>query len=209
VKVRVVDDYRRAPNFLDLEPRASQRLTDSFPGAADGNDLAALKPGKRRFPQEWGTAARGDPVFNVGSGLVLLASKQLKEKLPERVEGIKVGAEFNRLRILHATVGSVADGTVIAKYVVRYRDKTFETVEVVYGQDVRDWWHQDGDKEPTRGSVTWIGSNKAPKAAGRSLWLFLQTWKNPHPDKQVTSIDLVSTLTDSAPFVVAMTVEKE
>jgi len=33
------------------------------------------------------------------------------------------------------------------------------------------------------------------------------TWKNPHPDKNVVSIDLVSTLTEAAPFLVAMTLE--
>jgi hypothetical protein len=32
---------------------------------------------------------------------------------------------------------------------------------------------------------------------------------HPEPKKTVVSIDLVSTLTDAAPFLVAMTVEKE
>jgi hypothetical protein len=45
-------------------------------------------------------------------------------------------------------------------------------------------------------------------AAGCSLWLFSLTWKNPQPEKKVVSIDLVSTLTDAAPFVVAMTAEE-
>ncbi len=212
VQVRVVDEYKKAPTFVDLQPKANQHLKDSFPGRFEDNDLAALKQGKQGFPIHWGGGTPVDPMFNIGPGLILLANKQLKGKLPEMVEGIKVGTKFNRLRVLHATVGSVADGTVIAKYVVRYEDKTTETVEVVYGTHLRDWWHKDGDKEPTRANganVTWKGSNKAAKAKGNTLWLFLMDWKNPHPDKKVVSIDLVSTLTESAPFVLAITVEKE
>jgi len=32
-------------------------------------------------------------------------------------------------------------------------------------------------------------------------------WKNPHPDKNVLSIDYVSAMTDVTPFCVAITVE--
>jgi hypothetical protein len=60
----------------------------------------------------------------------------------------------------------------------------------------------------TQGSVTCKGSNQAAKAAAGSVRLFVMTWKNPHPEEKVASIDLVSTLTEAAPFVVAMTLEK-
>jgi hypothetical protein len=43
--------------------------------------------------------------------------------------------------------------------------------------------------------------------AGKTLWLFSMTWKNPQPDKKVIAVDCVSTLTEAAPFVVAMTLE--
>src|SRR5262249_9723152 len=114
--------------------------------------------------------------------------------------------KFATLHILHATAYSaIDDDTVIAKYVVHYDDKSTEIIEVVYGQDVRDWWCHDGEEEPSRGKVAWTGTNEAAASLGSSLWLFSRTWKNPKPDRKVVSIDYISTLTAAAPFVVAMT----
>jgi hypothetical protein len=200
-EVRVVEDNRpKASPYVDLQPKANQKLREDFHKSPDGNNIEEL----------WrlrGNRPLGGAIFNIGEGLIHLANKNLKGDLPEQVEGIKVDAKFATLHVLHGTVSFAPDGTVIAKYVVRYDDRTTETIEVVYGRDVRDWWRRDGDKEPARGKVAWKGSNEAAKANGRSLWLFTLTWKNPHPDKKVVSIDCVSTLTDAAPFVVAMTLE--
>lgn len=186
----------KAPTYIDLQPQANQKLMESFRGVLEDNNLAELKQG---------TQTLEGVRFNIGEGFIRLANKRLKEDWPEKVEDIKVDAKFATLHILHATAYSVADDTVIAKYVVHYDDKSTETIEVVYGKDVRDWWCHDGDEDPTRGKVAWTGSNKAAASTGNSLWLFCLTWKNPKPDKKVVSIDYVSTLTDAAPFVVAMT----
>ncbi len=191
----------KAVTYIDLQPKANQKLDKAFPGPFDDNNLAELKPGKQTLE---------GLKFHVGKGLILLASTTLgKDKLPEKVKGIKIDATFARLHILHGTSHSVDDDTVIAQYVVHYADKSAKTIEVVYGEDVRDWWHLDDDKEPTRGKVAWKGSNEAAKAMGKSLWLFSLTWKNPHPEKKVVSLDLVSAMTEAAPFVVTMTREDE
>jgi hypothetical protein len=200
-KVLVVDEVanQKPSQFVDLQPKANQKLKETFDESLDGNNLADLEQGIR--PLRKG-------IFHIGEGLIRLASKNLKDTLPEKVEGIKVDAKFTNLWILHATAHSVADDTVVAKHVVHYADKSAETIEVTYGKDVRDWWRHNGDKEPTRGKVAWVaweGTNEAAKAAGSSIWLFHLTWKNPHPGKKVDSIDFVSTLTEAAPFVVAMT----
>jgi hypothetical protein len=34
-------------------------------------------------------------------------------------------------------------------------------------------------------------------------------WKNPYPGKQIVSVDNVSELTSAAPFLVALTLDKE
>jgi hypothetical protein len=185
-----------AASFIDLQPQGNQQLKESFPGSHAGNNLAGLKPGIQTMQGQ---------KFNIGEGLIHLANKRLKDALPEKVEGLKVDAKFVTLHVLHATAYSMADDTVIAKYVVHYEDKSTETIEVVYGRDVRDWWCHDGDEEPTRGKVAWTGSNLATRSTGNSLWLFALSWKNPKPDKKVVAIDYASTLTDAAPFVVAMT----
>jgi hypothetical protein len=186
----------KAVTYIDLQPKANQKIDESFNKTIPKNHLAELKQGNQTLE---------GLKFNIGEGVIRLAGKRLKDYLPEKVEGIEVNARFATLHILHATAYSMADGTVIAKYVVHYDDQATETIEVVYGKDVRDWWAQDGDEEPTRGVVVWTGSNEAAFSYYRTLWLFARTWKNPRPDKKVVAIDYVSTLTDAAPFVVAMT----
>jgi hypothetical protein len=185
----------KAVTYLDLQPKANQKLKEPFHGSTDANDLAELKEGKQTLE---------GLKFNTGKGLIQLANENLKDQLPEKVD-----AKFAKLHILQATGHSVEDGTVIAKYVLHYADKSEETIEVVYGKDVRDWWRNDDAKEPTRGKVAWKGSNESAKSNGSSIWLFSLTWKNPKPDKKVVSIDYVSKLTEAAPFVVAMTLEDE
>jgi WD domain, G-beta repeat len=188
-----------AVTYLDLQPKANQKLKETFvPANFADNHLGELKQGKQTLEGF---------KFNIGEGTIRLANEKFKDKLPEKVEGIQVGAKFAQLHILHATGYREAPDTVIAKYLVHYADKTHETIEVVYGQDVLDWWKYPGAPEPTRGKVVWTGANDAAKSFEATLWLFAQTWKNPHPNKQVTSIDYVSTLTTAAPFVVAMTAE--
>ena len=53
-----------------------------------------------------------------------------------------------------------------------------------------------------------IGLKKLAQAEGRRcIRLFRSAWDNPHPRLEVESIDFVSKMTDSAPFLVAITVE--
>jgi hypothetical protein len=184
---------------LDLQPKANHKLKDSFHGAAfPDNNLADLPQGKQTL----------DGVkFVIGEKLVQIASDTLKDTFPEKVEGIKVGAKFSKLHILHATGYVVPDDTIIGKYIIHYDDKTDAEIKIVYGKDVRDWWRLDGHEEPSRGKVAWKGSNADAKARAASLWLFHMTWENPKPDKKVVGIDYVSTLTRAAPFLIAMTTE--
>jgi len=55
--------------------------------------------------------------------------------------------------------------------------------------------------------VAWKGANAASTAANVTLQIRKTTWKNPHPDKAITSIDYVSSMSHSAPFLIALTVE--
>jgi hypothetical protein len=184
---------------LDLHPKANHKLKDALHDAFFAeNNLADLEPGKKTL----------DGVkFSVGEGFIQLANDNLKEKYPEKVEGIKVGAKFAKLHIFHGTGYSVPDDTVIGKYIIHYDDKSDAEIEIVFGKDVRDWWCKEGDKEPSRGKVAWKGTNSSAKDNSASLWLFHMTWENPKPEKKVVGIDYVSTLTRAAPFVIAMTTE--
>lgn len=186
--------------YIDLQPKANQKLKEDFHSDQyPGNNLAELPTGKQTF---------ADVKFNIGDGAIQLGSKRVKDK-PEKIEGIKVDQKLDRLHILHATGYRAEDDTPIGEYVVHYADKSKETIEIVYGKDVIDWWFYPDSKEVTRGKKAWEGQNEPAKGFDASIRLYLTTWENPHPGKQVVSIDYISTQTDAAPFCVAMTVERK
>ena len=202
--------------FVDLQPQANQKLKDPFGSGRDGNDLASLRTGPRTLL---------GVNFKVGESVIQLGSKFLKEQKPTKVEGIKVGSTVHKLHILHSTgygrgnsdegqesdASFIKDGTRIAEYVVRYEDGKTETIPVVYGEDVRDWWFREDEKGPSRGKVAWKAANEAAKKHDCGVRLYLTTWKNPRPDKKVVSIDYVGRKDDTAaaPFCVAITAEEK
>jgi hypothetical protein len=180
------DDLARP---INLGRHVNQKLNERFHNYHPGNDLASLPTGRQTF---------AGVKFTVGSGVIQLGAGK-----PDKVEGIKVGLKAEKLQFLHACghQGGTPRNTPIGKYVVRYADKTRAEIEVAYGRDVVDWWVQPGVADPARGKVAWEGENKCSRVR-----LFLTTWVNPNPDKQIVTIDYVTT--SSNPFCVAITAEQ-
>lgn len=196
-------------SFVDLTDQINQKLDKNFHNdESTGNNLANLPQGEQTLE---------GVKYKVGSGVVQLGSSMVKDK-PEKVEGIKVAAKAAKLHFFHGTgYGGgpadsefhVDDGTLIGQYQVNYADQTFETVPIVYAKDVRDWWVAEGGKdEIENGKIAWKGDNEASKQNQCQLRLYSIAWKNPHPDKEVTSITYSSEKTKCAPFLIAVSVEK-
>ena len=71
-------------------------------------------------------------------------------------------------------------------------------------RNVRDWnAGGDGSTELKRGTIVWSATNKAPLL----VRLFKSTWLNPTPETEITTIDYLSTVSESAPFLIAITAE--
>jgi hypothetical protein len=174
---------------IDLGPYFNQKLKERFHNYLQGNDLAVLPTGKQTF---------AGVKFTVGDGVVQLGGGK-----PDRVEGIKVGVKAVKLQFLHACSfsGDTPLNTPIGKYEVHYEDKTTADIDIVYGQDVVDWWVQPGVADPTRGKVAWEGANNFSQVK-----LYLTTWANPHPNKQIAALNYV--MARNAPFCVAITAEQ-
>ena len=184
---------------LDLKAQTNHKRDIIFHSAQyAGNTLASLPTGKQNL--------QGIP-FQVGEGVIQLGSTQLPNK-PARVAGISVGKKLSKLHILHATAYSEEQDRRIGAYTVHYEDGTSATIPIVYGKDVLDWWKYPVSPEPTRGKVAWEGVNEAVKRFDATIRLYLTSWENPHPARTVTCIDYASTMTNCAPFCVAITTEK-
>jgi hypothetical protein len=194
--VPLVAEGEKGTTYVDLGAKANQKLKEGY--GDDANNLAQLTEGEQTL---------AGVKFKIGAGLIQLSGKET-ENLPEKVEGIKVGATCSKLHFLHATHYSAKDDTIIGYYTVNYDDKSQETIPIVYGKDVLDWWYTDESKEPTRGKVAWKGDNENAKNSGSKIRLYLTTWKNPEPTRKVVSIDFGSTNADkTAPYCVAITAQ--
>ena len=201
-------------HFVDLRPNANFKLNDNFGTGREGNNLSSLKRNEQEFE---------GVTFKIADSFLQLGSKLLKEPKPDKVEGIKVDKKFSRLHLLQATgYGSnqrglaieedpnfISDDIQIAEYRIHYENGTIEKVPVIYGKDVRDWWFRDTDKGVSKGKIAWRGENEVAKQSGKKIRLYVSSWKNPHPEMKVTSIDFVKVGdTPAGPFCVAITVEE-
>ncbi len=196
VPLSAQDDTKSVKN-LDLGPKANQKLKDGY--GDDANNLAQLTAGEQTL---------GGVKFKIGEGLIQVSGNET-ENLPEKVEGIKVDATVSKLHFLHATHYAAKDDAIIGYYTVNYDDKSQETIPIVYGKDVLDWWYNGDSKEPTRGKVAWKGDNENAKGSGSKIRLYMMTWKNPEPKKKIVGIDFASTnAAQAAPFCVAITGEE-
>jgi hypothetical protein len=142
--------------FVDLQPKANQKLKDDFHGTQfPGNNLASLPQGVQTLE---------GVKFNIGEKLIQLTSTQdAVADNPEKVEGLRVGAKLAKLHILHAAAWGTDDGTLIGEYTVNWDDGTSVTIPIEYGKDVLDWWCNADSGEPTRGKVAWKGENDGSK----------------------------------------------
>jgi hypothetical protein len=185
---------------LDLTG-ARNRKTVDFSGSGDfeGNGLAELPTGEQ--------VLRG-VTFRIGEGVVQLGSTNLADESAEASD-IAVQRKIIRLYALHATQWNTDDGALVGQYRFKYQDGETVLLPIVYGADIRDWWVWDDGAPLTRGVVAWTGANLHTERYGIALRLCLSVWDNPHPEKQVMSLDFVSSMdTQAAPFCVALTVEE-
>lgn len=194
------------PSFtlVDLQAKANHKLADDL-HELEGTHLNGVPRGEQTL---------GGTRFKIGEKLIHLRGTHMPD-LPEKTEGIKVDAAFDRLHVLHSTgygEGSeppVEDGTEIGGYVLRYTDGTTARMPIRYGEDLRDWWDWPDRTELKRAKVAWTGTNPASEANERNIRLFSVAWDNPHPSKTVATIDFVSNNTECDPFLVGLTLEKE
>ncbi|HEY5913203.1 MAG TPA: protein kinase [Verrucomicrobiae bacterium] len=220
--VRVVEipfDRARIP---PRDPRASPRLLDLtryYTAPLDWPSIQSLAyeadDDFRNLPA--GVGKYGGMDFDVRGVIHLRPARMMTERLPVRVDGLLVGQKVQRLHLLHGTAYRERDGIVVAALVWNFADGTRHESEIVYGRHVRSRWvgHDPVNVTPG-GRVAWEGTNPAATdyrdifpggEPGKEVRLYLSSWENPRPEVAVTSLDLVSRLTDSAPFFLGITVE--
>jgi hypothetical protein len=183
------------------------RIASATPHDRDpGNNLAQLPAGYRIID---GVRYNVAGLIEVAGGDDV-AQTNNPYPYPVSVESIPVNRFCRQLHLLHGTTGSVDNQTLVAKLVLHYGDGTTGDLDIIYGEQVYDWWFRGDGNPPLAGNteVAWIGENPSAKRKGYRIRVFTTSFINPKPGVRVETIDYVSALAPtSSPFLVALTVE--
>ena len=126
---------------------------------------------------------------------------------PENIDGISIGQKADRIHFLHGTGWPTEEGMTVAHISVHYEDGTTARIPVRYGIDTLDWWTAPNTSVPENSVVAWEGENESTANSDMFLRLYATSWDNPHPGKLIAALGLESTMTDSSPYLLAVTLE--
>lgn len=173
----------------------------SSSGALTGNNLAELPVGIQKF---------GDVEFDV-RGIIKLYGGVFAQRganYPKAVRSVLIARRLSKIHFLHGTGYGVENGDEIGRFVMRFADGREEVMPIVYGRHVLNWWGQPDPAVLAKDTVVaWKGSNERIRKQNGTIHLYRTTWTNPRPESEISSIDFVSSLTATGPFLIAITVE--
>lgn len=188
-------------HLIDLSANYNGSLTEGWtPSSAAGT-----KEGKA-LVIPLGLDSYGGVDFDV-RGVIQLSGERLRTSggnFPEKVEGVVIGMKGKRIHVLHASGwgNGVERGTEVGSFILKYEDGEEARIPIRRGFDVFDWVaHIDDEGENAR--RVWNGKTKN----GLPVRLFMSSWENPEPDKMIKSLDYISLMTATSPFLVAVTLE--
>jgi hypothetical protein len=192
---------RQANNdMIDLAAYYTSSLERDWLGKPGAN-LAQLPKGVQAFARA---------AFDV-RGLIQLAGKDTLAatgvEFPRAVKDIAINRKGRRLHFLHGTAWSAEDDAVIGEYVLHFANGQTRSLPIIYQRNVRDWWVKKGDPALTDADAAWTGETEAAHEQCYQVRLYRYTANDPLPNEEIQTIDFVSAMTESAPFLVALTVE--
>jgi WD40 repeat protein len=187
---------------IDLSAFYNEGLHDS-----GGYDFGDLRPG----PFE-----AGGVEFDL-RGMVLLdgqKARRQKAGLPVRANGIRIGQKCRRLHFIQATDWApLLNGAQIATYILHYADGGTRELPVIYGKHTAGMWVWSlfGMATPcqpmSEAIPAWTGHNVNALRSDCALWLYKSDRDNPRPDVELSSVDVVSTMSEASPLLAALTIE--
>lgn len=200
---------------IDLRKFVNRRFIDKV--AKDGRDGWVDQGAKFSLEDTpWGvTSCNGVPMHfirydqNGYRDCLVMKSTKLVDApadelpFPLEVKGIPVDAKAKNIYFLHGigwgTLGRVETAFT---YVVNYEDGTKVEAPCRNFREVWDWYFVSLTEDMTANRCFKGWTN------GQNRGLYIWQWENPHPEKRVKSLDIVSANTQQIPLIVAATVEE-
>ena len=192
-------DPAASPRLIDLTPHYNASLNEDWHRQIAGNDLARLPQGLQRL---------GSADFDIRGIVQLAGTEAPAQRFPRQVQGIRIEQTCNHLHFLHGSGWNANRGAFVGQYVVHYADGTRETIPLVFGRNIEDWWFTPQEPAPVpEAEVVWTGANSASLSQDRGTRLYQYSWTNPRPELAVQTIDFLSGMSDTAPFLIAITAD--
>lgn len=184
--------------FVDLSQAVNRSFSDDKAGdGKDGwtdfgasNDMRNIPCGKITRLQGGVPFRILNPAENNGRSCIVLKGKE-RSGFPKRVTGIPVNALLNAVYVLHTAMYAREPGIAV-RYILRYEDGSSKEFTADTRYDLPDWW-QAQDKRNAK--VVYRDGQKS---------LFVSEFINPHPNRKIVSIDIVSEGV-AIPVVIAIT----
>jgi hypothetical protein len=122
--------------------------------------------------------------------------------------GIPVGRKFEELHLLHLSQWAEVEGQEIAIIRLDYADGTKHEFPILFGGHVRDWQRMASEEKELltdpNTKIIWRGPGMQNLKS--TMRLFKSMLANPHPEKVVTAMEVLSTKHLAAYTLVAATV---
>ncbi len=187
--------------FVDLRPYANRDFKDDRPADGKGgwtdqgdNDFRNMPLGKIKGAGILFDVI--DPAANRGKGCIILSGFGFPHG-PKAVRDIAVNAKARAVYFLH-TAAFVGTPNPLGNYLIRYADGTSATIPLLPNRNIADWWNQIAPDE-AYSAVT------VANALTDRVSFFAFEWLNPTPDKEIKSLDFVTTGAGAVPILAAVT----
>ena len=204
----MVNTERNIPERSRQANRDMIDLTEHYTAALDEEWLG--KPGARLAALPKGVQVFAEAAFDVRGLVQLAGTRTIAEAggdFPQAVAGIPIHYRGRKLHFLHGTAGSAEEGEKIGEYVLHYAGGQTQILPLLYRRHVTDCWGSEGDPIPTDADIAWTGESNASPKPGDTVRVCRYTANNPFPGKEIETLDFVSAMTESAPFLIALTIE--
>jgi len=186
-------------NRLNLTSYYTESLDDNI-HHKPGNTLSDLPKGLQNF---------GGIDFDI-RGVIQLAGHRSEEittlVYPPKITGIAVDMKGKSVHFLHASAWNIDfEPMEIGSYQINYDDGESEQIKITYRMNIWDWWSSKNDLLL---NPVWKGKNNRTTAIDQHIRLFLLTWNNPHPEKEIISIDLITNSKGPGPMIIAISISQ-
>jgi serine/threonine protein kinase len=189
-------DPRADAHCLDLTPYYTDALASRLPL---GRDHISFRAGFQKL---------GGIDYDVRGAICLFGNgaADAGAQRPDELRGIEVHRSAHTIHFLHFEDWAEPEGKEIARIIVHYSQGDPEAISIQSHINIADDW-MGLPLVPKQAKLVWMGTSPFADAHSTAQGLYSYSWQNPHPDREILRLDLVSAKSRAGYNVFAITLE--